>query len=120
MIDLINSIGIYVAHIIGAICIFILIYGLSRAVYLLCAQLIHKKLRFDTIRLEFSLYLLLGLEFLVARDIITSIIHETWDELGKLAAIIALRIILSYFISKEVEKIEDHKEIQHLFLKRRK
>ena len=120
IIEFINNFGLYIAHIFGFITILVIAYGLVRALYYLVCQIVHQKIKFDIIRLEFSLYLLLGLEFLVAKDIILSIVQQTWDGLGKLLVVVSLRIILSYFIAKEVERIEYHKSMKHLFLRRKK
>ncbi|NJS16433.1 MAG: DUF1622 domain-containing protein, partial [Nostocaceae cyanobacterium CSU_2_110] len=49
-------------------------------------------------------WLALSLEFALAADILRSTIAPSWDDIGKLAAIIALRTILNYFLSKEIEQ----------------
>ncbi|MFB2769944.1 DUF1622 domain-containing protein [Pelatocladus sp. BLCC-F211] len=54
----------------------------------------------ERIRLSLGKSLTLSLEFALAADILRSVIAPTWDEIGKLAAIIALRTILNYFLSK--------------------
>lgn len=56
----------------------------------------------EEIRLMLSMWLALSLEFALAADILRSIIAPSWDEIGKLAAIIALRTILNYFLAKEI------------------
>ncbi|BAZ69846.1 MAG: DUF1622 domain-containing protein [Pelatocladus maniniholoensis HA4357-MV3] len=58
----------------------------------------------ERIRLSLGKSLTLSLEFALAADILRSAIAPTWDEIGKLAAIIALRTILNYFLSKEIEQ----------------
>ncbi|MDD5383214.1 MAG: DUF1622 domain-containing protein, partial [Candidatus Margulisbacteria bacterium] len=42
-------------------------------------------------RQKLGSYLILGLEFFIAADIIRTIIRPDWNEIGMLAAIIALR-----------------------------
>ncbi|QLE46857.1 DUF1622 domain-containing protein [Nostoc sp. C057] len=44
-----------------------------------------------------------------AADILRSTIAQTWDEIGKLAAIIALRTILNFFLAKEIEQAKNKK-----------
>lgn len=58
----------------------------------------------EQIRLSLGKSLALALEFALAADILRSTIAPTWDDIGKLAAIIALRTILNYFLSKEIEQ----------------
>ncbi|NJL09934.1 MAG: DUF1622 domain-containing protein [Calothrix sp. SM1_7_51] len=58
----------------------------------------------ERIRLSLSKWLALSLEFALAADIVRSTIAPTWDDIGKLGAIIALRTVLNYFLSKEIEE----------------
>ena len=53
-------------------------------------------------RQKLGAYLILGLEFFIAADIIHTIIRPDWNEIGMLAAIIALRTVLSYFLGMEL------------------
>ena len=52
---------------------------------------------------RFAGRILLSLEFTLGADIIRSAIAPTWDEIGKLAAIAAIRTILNFFLSRDVE-----------------
>lgn len=54
-------------------------------------------------RQKLGAYLVLGLEFFIAADIIRTITRPDWNEIGMLAAIIALRTILSYFLGLEIK-----------------
>ena len=58
----------------------------------------------ESIRHLFASYLLLALEFLIAADIIATVIHPTFEEIAILASIVAIRTIISYFLEKEVER----------------
>jgi len=58
-------------------------------------------------RQKLGSYLILGLEFFIAADIIRTITRPDWNDIGMLAAIIALRTVLSYFLGLELkEKIK--------------
>ena len=59
----------------------------------------------ESIRLALGSYLVLGLEFFIAGDIIKTIITPTWESLGILGAIVVIRTILSYFLTKDLRKI---------------
>ena len=61
----------------------------------------HLTASFTTIRLVFSRYLSLALEFQLASDILTTALKPSWQDLGKLAAIAAIRTALNYFLSRE-------------------
>ncbi|MDO1560269.1 DUF1622 domain-containing protein [Brevundimonas sp. 2R-24] len=64
---------------------------------------LNKKLE---IRLRLGRWLTLALEFLLAADILKTAVAPTWDEIGKLAAIAALRTALNYFLQREIEKAQ--------------
>ncbi|MFA5156712.1 MAG: DUF1622 domain-containing protein [Candidatus Omnitrophota bacterium] len=59
----------------------------------------------EIIRLKLGSYLVLGLEFFIAGDIIKTIITPTWQSLGMLGVIVVIRTILSYFLTKDLRKI---------------
>lgn len=55
-------------------------------------------------RQKLGSFLILGLEFFIAADIIRTITRPDWNEIGMLAAIIALRTVLSYFLGMELKE----------------
>jgi len=59
----------------------------------------------EAIRIKLGSYLVLALEFFIAGDIIKTIITPTWEGLGILGAIVVIRTILSYFLTKDIKKI---------------
>ena len=54
----------------------------------------------EEIRLRLGRWLALGLEFLLAADILRTAVAPTWNEIGQLAAIAVLRTALNYFLQK--------------------
>jgi uncharacterized membrane protein len=58
----------------------------------------------EAIRIKLGSYLILALEFFIAGDIVKTIITPTWESLGKLGAIVAIRTVLSYFLTKDLKK----------------
>ena len=50
------------------------------------------------------MWLLLGLEFELAADIIGTVVSPTLQDIGELAAIAAIRTFLNYFLEKDVER----------------
>ena len=59
----------------------------------------------EVIRICLGSYLVLGLEFFIAGDIVKTVITPTWDSLGILGAIVVIRTVLSYFLTKDLKKI---------------
>jgi uncharacterized membrane protein len=57
---------------------------------------------FVPVRLTLGRFLALGLEFQLASDILTTAVAPSFEEIGKLAAIAAIRTALNYFLSKEI------------------
>ncbi len=64
-------------------------------------------LNFNRVRLTLGKYLTLALEFQLGADILSTAIAPTWEQIGKLAAIAAIRTVLNYFLTKEL--IEEQK-----------
>ena len=56
----------------------------------------------EALRHQLGSYLLLGLEFLIAADIIRTITDPTLEEMAILGGIVAIRTVLSYFLDKEM------------------
>jgi uncharacterized membrane protein len=52
---------------------------------------------------QFGMWLVLGLEFELAADIIRSVVAPTRDDLVELAAIAVIRTFLNYFLEKDLE-----------------
>jgi uncharacterized membrane protein len=59
----------------------------------------------EAIRVKLGSYLVLALEFFIAGDIVKTIITPSWESLGILGAIVVIRTILSYFLTKDLKKI---------------
>jgi uncharacterized membrane protein len=57
--------------------------------------------------LRFGVWLLLGLEFELAADIVRTAIAPTWAQVGQLASIAVIRTFLNYFLEKDVEKLAE-------------
>jgi uncharacterized membrane protein len=58
------------------------------------------------LRLKFGKSLAVALEFLLAADILRTAVAPSWDDIGKLAAIAALRTLLNFFLEKELKAAE--------------
>ncbi len=61
---------------------------------------------YQATRVRLGHYLVLALEFQLASDILTTAMAPSWQELGRLAAIAAIRTFLNFFLLKEQEEIE--------------
>jgi len=53
--------------------------------------------------LRYARWLVAGLTFQLAADIVSTSFAPTWDDVGRLAAVAAIRTFLSYFLEHEME-----------------
>ena len=58
--------------------------------------------RFVRTRLALGSFLVLGLEFQLAADIMKTAVAPSFSEIGQLAAIAGIRTMLNYFLTKEI------------------
>ncbi len=101
-----------IAHALEDVSFAIMIYGAALALlHFIRSELKRLTKKYDisvldVIRHDFGYYILLGLEFLIAADIIETILKPTAEELIELGGIVLIRILLSYFLNKEIEQIK--------------
>jgi len=57
----------------------------------------------NKIRAILGIYILFGLEFMIAADIIHTFIKPTQEDLIVLGTIVAIRTVISYFLGREVD-----------------
>lgn len=101
----------YVALGIGVIAALIIVYGVILGTIELVRAEWHglvahegKPAIFERIRYDIGFHLLLGLEFLIAADIIRSIMRPTLEELAILGGLVVIRTVISYFLGKEIRR----------------
>jgi len=58
--------------------------------------------------LGFARWLVTGLTFQLAADIVQTTAAPTWDEIGRVAAIAAIRTFLTYFLDRDIEVASAH------------
>jgi uncharacterized membrane protein len=94
-----------IAELIEAIAVLMIAYGAAEA---LVNSLRHvfRQQRDDGWRkalfVRFGMWLVLGLEFALAADIVRSAISPSWNDIGQLAAIAAIRTFLNYFLERDM------------------
>jgi uncharacterized membrane protein len=81
--------------------------GLLRAMINRTATLVAKR----ALWLDFARWLIAGLTFQVAADIVETAIAPSWDDLGKFAAIAAIRAFLSYFLDRDLDAISERQRV---------
>jgi uncharacterized membrane protein len=94
-----------VAELIEAIAVLLIAYGAGEAFVKSLRHAFHhihdagwRKALF----VRFGIWLLLGLQFALAADIVRSVISPSWSDIGQLAAIAAIRTFLNYFLERDL------------------
>lgn len=64
------------------------------------------------LRATFGTYLLLGLEFLIASDILKTVLEPGLNELAILGGIVVLRTVLSIFLNREIRDLQNEEKAQ--------
>ena len=78
------------------------LYGLLHAMIKRTATLAVKRAMW----IDFARWLIGGLTFQLAADVVGTAIAPTWDDLGKLAAIAAIRTLLSYSLDRDMDAVD--------------
>lgn len=103
----------YVVYAIKLISVLVLIIGLVRCIASLLKGHFSKSVTTQSPVLiqraknQLGWYVLLGLEILIIGDIIETIINPSFADIGRLAAIVAIRTIISFFLNKEIKETDD-------------
>lgn len=105
----------YIELVISIVSLAVVIYGAVIAFFCFVkAELQRFKGNFNiqklrVIRADLGTYLLLGLELLIAADILKTILEPNVTELLILGGIVLLRTLLSFFLAKEIKDIENER-----------
>lgn len=65
---------------------------------------------FQKSRLTMGYSFSLGLSFLIGASILKTMISSRWDDIARLAAIIAVRTILNYFLMQVIQQVHPDEE----------
>lgn len=95
----------YVSLGLNALAILAIVIGAVEAVWgigrLMFAAVGHVEA--DNIWLGFARWLVTGLTFQLAADIVQTTAAPSWDEIGRVAAIAAIRTFLTFFLDRDIE-----------------
>lgn len=106
----IHALLIIIQRTISCIGILVILSGILIAIaqyisYVFTGQISHNNNRINQIRLNLGRILILGLEFIVAADLIGSTTTPDYYTVGILAIIVAIRTLLSFSLSKEIAQL---------------
>ena len=107
--ELLELLANTVALALETIAVLIVAYGALHAVAAILVAFVRGGPRREgwgrTIWANFGAWLLGGLQFALAADIVRSTIAPTWEQIGELAAIAAIRTFLSYFLERDLAEL---------------
>lgn len=112
-----NGFLVVITHIIDYIGCAVLIYGVIVSVIMLVRLVFsnesgHKGHNsFLKVRAELGRYLLLGLELMIAADVIHTVLEPSFEDVAMIFVIVIIRTVLSSSLSKEMESIHELKKM---------
>ena len=104
-----KSIASYVVVLAESAAAFIIVAGALHALWIYVRRALFKAQCYRAItlgRMKLGHSLLLGVDLLIGADILRTVVTPNWDGIGQLAAIIAIRTILNFFLMRELEQEE--------------
>ena len=106
--QILDIITLVIASLAGLVIIYGVILGLIELIQVEWQRFrtrdVEKSFTFEKIRNDIGFHLLLGLEFLIAADIIRTIVRPTLEELAILGGIVIIRTTISYFLGREINQ----------------
>ena len=106
MLEIVKNIAAVVATCTEFIAVLVIVMGTAQAVWSGVLPFFQNKTRVNpnAIFRSFAGWLVLALEFLLAADILKSAISPSWNEIGQLAAIAAIRTFLNYSLGHDLHQ----------------
>jgi len=107
--DVLKAVVEYIAYIAEALAALIIAIGALKAIwsYILIIFTKADSHKSCQCRIQLGHSLSLALEFLIGADILKTAIAPSWSEIGQLAAIVAIRTILNFFLMWELKQSEE-------------
>jgi uncharacterized membrane protein len=104
MLEIVKSVSALVATCCEFTAVVVIVVGALQALGSMVKTLIERKTVISPLLVfgGFAGWLVLALEFLLAADILRTAISPTWNDIGQLAAIAAIRTFLNYSLSHDL------------------
>ena len=108
MAEVISDLNNIIVNICQILAMIVIMIGIFKALIIYVKDIFLTKKAFSALkesRLEIGHAFSLGLAFLIGASILKTILAPTWDDIGQLAAIIAIRTALNFFLLRDVESL---------------
>lgn len=113
--EFVKSIALYAGLAIEAFSAVIIAVAVLKAIWFYSLKYIQPSSMISNskIRIQLGTSIVLSLELLLGADILQTAVAPSWDDIGQLASIAAIRTTLNYFLEKELKEIrEESKQLQ--------
>jgi uncharacterized membrane protein len=110
--ELLRDLALWVARGVETIAALVIAFGALEAAFRIFTFWSSNEPRSERDRVifrRFARWLVLALEFTLAADIVRTAVSPTWDDIGQLAAIAAIRTALNYFLERDLERAAPEK-----------
>jgi uncharacterized membrane protein len=109
-VELLNEILIVIQRTLSFTGSVVIFTGALYAIYQFCRSLYQSKtgkgtFNFDRIRLDLGRAIILGLEFIIAADIIETTTMPDYYSLGILAGLVLVRTFLNFFLNRDLTEL---------------
>jgi len=107
--DIVNGLAQYGNYLLKTVAIVIILIGSIRSLAPYASHCIFSKQclgEFTATRIRLGHSLSLGLEFLIGADILKSAVSPSWQDLGQLAAIVAIRSVINFLLIWELKETD--------------
>src|SRR4030067_1993929 len=112
MTELIKLVAHHVAIIAEGIAVRFIIFGIIGALVIYVKKTFFVKsdyLAMTKSRNHLGHSLSLSLEFLIGADILRTAISPSWQDIGQLGALVGIRTVLNFFLTRELKQTENQK-----------
>jgi len=110
MVDFLMNLFEWIALVIKVLSMIVIVLGILWGFYVFMSLELRKIFKSsdvcyerENLRLRIGSYLLLGFEMLIAADLIATLIEPSMERIIQFGSIVAIRTVLSFFLSKELE-----------------
>ena len=107
MVSILHELGSHFALALQAIAILIVAIGSVKALVDIVRNMLASRgghVAKRLVSLDYGNWLIVGLTFQLAADVVSTSFAPTWDELGRLAVVAGIRTFLSYFLDYEMDR----------------
>ena len=107
-----EGLAVIAAHVITIIHVMALVavaFGTVQAFLRSFRAMLHPSAKgnhFDSAYVQYARWLVAGLTFQLAADIIETAFAPSWDEIGRLAAISVIRTFVNFFLERDMAAVE--------------